>query len=137
MALLDPQNHLKIIDDLISDKLNTNKELLRSKLEELDNINKQISYLGGIDKDRENNIKLHIVEEPYTSGTSFLDNEKPIESNYNKERRISRGLFKTNTGKYINADVNAAYQIIKNVFCNVEIPADIGLVMNPVRINLC
>ena len=58
MALLDPQNHLKIIDDLISDKLNTNKELLRSKLEELDNINKQISYLGGIDKDRENNIKL-------------------------------------------------------------------------------
>lgn len=88
-------------------------------------------------KCRENNIKLHIVEEPYTSGTSFLDNEKPIESNYNKERRISRGLFKTNTGKYINADVNAAYQIIKNVFCNVEIPADIGLVMNPVRINLC
>ncbi len=58
MALLDPQNHLKIIDDLISDKLNTNKELLSSKLEELDNINKQISYLGGIDKDRENNIKL-------------------------------------------------------------------------------
>ena len=58
MALLDPQNHLKIIDDLISDKLNTNKELLSSKLEELDNINKQISYLGGIDKERENNRKL-------------------------------------------------------------------------------
>ena len=31
----------------------------------------------------------------------------------NKTRRIHRGLFRSNTGNYINADVNAAYQIMK------------------------
>ena len=38
-------------------------------------------------------IKTIITEESYTSGTSFLDNEKPIKSNYNKNRRIASGLM--------------------------------------------
>ena len=80
-------------------------------------------------------ITLIVVEESYTSGTSFLDNEEPISKNYNKKRRIKRGLFRTDTGKLINADVNAAFQIMKKVFCDVEIPADRGFVMNPVRVN--
>lgn len=53
------------------------------------------------------------VEESYTSGTSFLDLEEPIKANYNKSRRIYRGLFKSNTGKLINSDVNSSYQILK------------------------
>lgn len=56
------------------------------------------------------------TEEGYTSGTSFLDNEEPIKENYKKERRIYRGLFVSDSGKTINADVNGAYQIIKKVF---------------------
>ena len=31
---------------------------------------------------------------------------------YNKNRRIERGLFKSNSGILINADVNASYQIL-------------------------
>jgi putative transposase len=61
-------------------------------------------------------IKCIVVEEDYTSGTSFLDNELPIEENYNIKRRIKRGLFKSNNGIKFNADINAAYQIIKKVF---------------------
>lgn len=80
-------------------------------------------------------ITLIVVEESYTSGTSFLDNEEPISKNYNKKRRITRGLFRTDTGKLINADVNAAFQIMKKVFHDVEIPVDRGFVMNPVRVN--
>ncbi|MDD4624690.1 MAG: transposase [Bacilli bacterium] len=57
-------------------------------------------------------------EESYTSGTSFLDDEQPIKENYNKKRRIYRGLFRSNTGKLINADVNGSYQIMKKVFPN-------------------
>lgn len=53
------------------------------------------------------------VEESYTSGTSFLDLEQPTKINYNKSRRIYRGLFKSNTGKFINSDVNSSYQILK------------------------
>lgn len=54
-------------------------------------------------------IKVIITEESYTSGTSFLDGELPIKENYNKSRRIFRGLFRSNKGKLINADLNASY----------------------------
>lgn len=60
-----------------------------------------------------NGIRLIMVDEGYTSGTSFLDEEEPIKENYNKKRRIHRGLFRSNQGEYINADVNGAYQILK------------------------
>lgn len=81
-------------------------------------------------------VSLIETEESYTSGTSFIDNESPNEINYNKKRRIKRGLFRSNNGKLINADVNAAFQIMKKVFRDVEIPTDIGFVMNPVRVNI-
>lgn len=57
-------------------------------------------------------IQLREVQESYTSGTSYLDNELPTKENYNKERRIHRGLFRTNTNQLINADINASYQIM-------------------------
>ena len=81
-------------------------------------------------------IKVILTEESYTSGTSFLDNEQPTKENYDKKRRVKRGLFKSNSGKLINADVNGAYQIMKKVFHDVEIPVDRGFVLNPVLINL-
>ena len=60
-----------------------------------------------------------LTEESYTSGTSFLDNELPTKAFYNPKRRIHRGLFKSNSGKTINADVNGALQIIRKVFPNI------------------
>ena len=56
------------------------------------------------------------VEESYTSGTSFLDNELPTKAFYNKERRKFRGLFISNKLKRINADVNASFQIMKKIY---------------------
>ena len=58
-------------------------------------------------------IEVRIVSESYTSGTSFLDGEKPTKDYYDKTRRVKRGLFRSNTGILINADINAAYQMIK------------------------
>ena len=82
-------------------------------------------------------IEIITTEESYTSGTSFLDNELPTKEFYNKSRRIHRGLFKTNTGKLINADINGACQIMKKVFVNAFNKLDnIGFVMHPVRVNL-
>ena len=66
-------------------------------------------------KCEDNGIKFLENEEAYTSGTSFLDSEDPIKENYNKERRVYRGLFIANDGRKINADVNGAYQIMKKV----------------------
>lgn len=74
-------------------------------------------------------------EESYTSGTSCLDNELPVKENYNKDRRIHRGLFVSNKGTKINADVNAAYQIMKKVFSNITNEI-VGEHLHPVIINL-
>lgn len=57
-------------------------------------------------------IQVREVNEAYTSGTSYLDGELPVVENYNKERRTYRGLFTTNTGITVNADINASYQIM-------------------------
>ena len=70
----------------------------------------QIKY-----KCEEHGINVELPDERYTSGTSFLDNEKPVKELYNKKRRVRRGLFKSNAGKFINADINASLQIIKKV----------------------
>ena len=64
-------------------------------------------------KERLEGIEVKTVRESYTSGTSYLDGEKPARENYDKTRRVKRGLFKSNFGILINADINAAYQMIK------------------------
>ena len=57
-------------------------------------------------------IKVIMVNESYTSGCSCLDGEKVGKNAYNKKRRISRGMFRSNQGILINADVNGAYNIL-------------------------
>ena len=64
-------------------------------------------------KARLEGIEVKTVRESYTSGTSYLDGEKPAREYYDKERRVERGLFRSNSGILINADINAAYQMIK------------------------
>ena len=61
-------------------------------------------------------INVIVYNESYTSGTSFLDHEIPNKQNYNKSRRITRGLFKATNGKLINSDINGSLQIIHKVF---------------------
>jgi len=81
-----------------------------------------------------NGINLIITEESYTSGTSFLDGELPIKENYNKKRRIKRGLFKSDNGTLINSDVNGSFQIMKKVFPDVVYNHGIAGCLNPVSI---
>ena len=76
------------------------------------------------------------VDESYTSGTSFLDQEYPDKSNYNRTRRIVRGLFKSNSGLLINSDVNGSLQIMKKAFPNAfEGRYGIEGVLTPMVIN--
>jgi putative transposase len=81
-------------------------------------------------------IKFIVNNESYTSGTSFLDNETSTKENYNKSRRIVRGLFKSNNGTLINSDLNGAYQIMKKVFPNAFANGILGVDLHPVVINL-
>ena len=92
----------------------------------------QIQY-----KAEEFGINVILVEESYTSGTSFLDNELPIKENYNKSRRKHRGIFKSNDGTLINADINGAFQILKKVFPDAYADGIEAVVFQPVKVNLC
>lgn len=88
-------------------------------------------------KCEENGIEVITTEESYTSGTSFLDKEQPTKENYNKDRRVHRGLFKSNSGKSINADVNGAYQIMKKVIPDVFDNGIEGAGLHPIQLNNC
>ena len=81
-------------------------------------------------------INVVLTEESYTSGTSFLDNELPVKANYNKKRRVSRGLFISNKGIKINADVNGAYQILRKVFPKVNSDGIEGVALHPVKVDI-
>ncbi|NEU04543.1 RNA-guided endonuclease TnpB family protein [Clostridium senegalense] len=81
-------------------------------------------------------LKVIITEESYTSGTSFLDNEEPIKENYNKSRRVKRGLFVSNTGRKINSDINGSLQIMKKVFPNVIDHGIEDFGLNPIRVGI-
>ena len=77
------------------------------------------------------------TEESYTSITSYLDKEEPIKDNANKARRQHRGLFVSNKGKRINADVNSAYQIMKKVIGDKVIkPIGKGSVFIPRKVTI-
>ena len=79
-------------------------------------------------------IKYIEVNESYTSGTSYLDNEAPIKENYNKERRIQRGLFQAKN-MLINADVNGSLQIMRKVFPDSYTGYGIEVDLTPTIIN--
>ena len=84
-------------------------------------------------KATEKGITVILTEESYTSGTSFIDQEEPVKENYNKSRRIHRGLFMSNNGTGINADLNGAYQILKKAF---PVIWDRGCALHPVVVNM-
>lgn len=83
-------------------------------------------------------IEVVYITEEYTSGISSIDKEEIKKENYNKKRRITRGLFQTNKGKIINADINGSINIlrkyIKKEFSpNLEIAMDIGREQRPIK----
>ena len=84
-------------------------------------------------------IKVIEIEESYTSVASFLDLDKmPV---YGEEcegeklkfsgKRIKRGLYRSSSGKMINADVNASYNILRKAFPNAFVEGIERCVVHP------
>lgn len=63
-------------------------------------------------------IKVIQREESYTSKCSFMDNEDICKHEKYKGNRIKRGLYKSQTGRLINADLNGALNILKKEIPN-------------------
>ena len=88
-------------------------------------------------KARLKGIEVVKISERYTSGVSALDNEDITKDSYNPKRRISRGMFITNGGKKINADINGSLNILRkhilNYIPNLEIAMDNGREQRPIK----
>ena len=69
-------------------------------------------------------IEVIVIEESYTSKASFLDHDFIPTYGTNDKRatfsgkRIKRGMYRSEKGIFINADVNAAANILRKVFPN-------------------
>jgi len=76
----------------------------------------QIEY-----KAKKAGIKVTTTEESYTSKCSFLDLEPIDKHEKYLGKRTKRGLFRTFTNRYINADCNGAGNILRKVIGDFEI----------------
>ena len=88
-------------------------------------------------------IKTIIREESYTSKSSFLDNDLIPINKKNSDiqyqfsgKRIKRGLYQSNNGTLINADVNGAYNIMKKEFPNAFADGIEGVGLHPLVVKL-
>ncbi len=94
----------------------------------------QLKYKGAME-----GISVVEVEEGYTSKCSFMDDEEIRPHAEYAGRRVKRGLFRTASGRLVNADVNGSYNILrKGAKRNRDavMPADAGFVYNPVKVSL-
>ena len=93
--LLDPNNHLSLMDDIMKDKLEELKELLAIELNQLNSINNEIKELGGLDKDREATIELLQFQIKEIEDANLYDG---------KEEEIKSAIDRmTNSEKIFNA----------------------------------
>ena len=81
-------------------------------------------------------IKVIVTEESYTSKCSFLDLEPIQKHEVYVGRRIKRGLFQSQSGRLINADVNGAYNILRKVAPNAFSNGVEGVVVHPLKVSL-
>ena len=87
-------------------------------------------------------IKVVKQKENYTSGVSSLDLEPVTKKYYDGSRRVHRGLFVSNKGLKINADINGSLNIMRKYLKDKCIPKPIvsardkGYVTAPVRIRV-
>lgn len=85
-------------------------------------------------------IKVTYQKETYTSGVSAFDLEPITKDFYNKRRRVERGLFQTNQGYYVNADINGSLNILRQVYTGIpnliKSVRDNGCVNHPQRIRV-
>ena len=95
-------------------------------------------------KCRLNGISLIKQEEGYTSKASFFDNDEipEYDKDNNKEyafhgKRIKRGLYKTSKNLLLNADINAALNILnKSKVVSLDGLYSRGDVDTPIRIRI-
>ena len=89
-------------------------------------------------------IRVQVTEESYSSKASFLDRDplpvrKPRDETKHtfSGKRVKRGLYRASNGRYINADINGAGNIIRKVAPDAFGSEGVeDFVVHPVRMTL-
>lgn len=85
-------------------------------------------------------IAITINEESYTSKCDALALEEICSHEKYKGKRIQRGLFKSSTGKLINADLNGAINILRKFFNKydreLKLPIQGNFLCNPQKVHI-
>ena len=87
-------------------------------------------------------IQVIVGEESFTSKASFLDRDPIPTYGKGKEeptfsgRRVKRGMYKSKSGRRINADVNGSYNILRKVAPNALGKGVEDCVVNPVPLQV-
>ena len=83
-------------------------------------------------------INVILTEESYTSKCDNLNLESMEHHDNYDGKRTKRGLFKSLTGKLINADVNGSLGIMRKVIGDSSIKKIInsGFLFNPLKVNI-
>ena len=89
----------------IKQKMQGNKRFVQMPIQTLV---KKIEYKAKLE-----GIEVVKITEEYTSGVSSIDKEEIKKENYDKSRRIKRGLFKTEEGKIIICRCKWKYKHLK------------------------
>ncbi|MEL7038121.1 MAG: transposase [Cyanobacteria bacterium J06592_8] len=86
-------------------------------------------------------IQVILTEESYTSQASFLDKDNiPVYKKGEKNsprfsgKRVKRGLYRTASGRLVNADVNGSLNIMRKAVPNALSYGVEGVVVHPVRV---
>jgi putative transposase len=91
-------------------------------------------------KCQENGIDVICNEESYTSKCSFIDNESIKKHDTYCGKRITRGLFKSASGKVINTDLNGALNILKKavdgLFDYSDKKSIEAIIVSPIRLRI-
>jgi IS605 OrfB family transposase len=103
------------------------------------NIKEKLEYLCKL-----YGIKFFKQEESYTSKASFFDGDKIPKYNADNPKeyqfsgkRVKRGLYKTKSGKLVNADINGALNILaKSKAVDITVLRSSGEVATPQRIRI-
>ena len=66
-------------------------------------------------------LNFKVVNEAYTSKVSSIDDEPVYRQDTYKGKRVTRGVFKSSNGTLINADVNAAYNILRKANFTLDV----------------
>jgi putative transposase len=83
-------------------------------------------------------VGVHVIvtEQNYTSECSFLDLEPVGKHDACAGQRVKRGLFRASDGRWLNADINGAYNTLRKVVPHAFGNGIAGVVGHPDRIAL-